>query len=102
MSCGYAQGHHPRLRHGAQPPIAPAVAAFLPRTRRLGCRSFVSCGVFGRRAGGVAPSAGFVPRGHLAFPVSSGYALAYSPNPSFHRTPGQRLCFFGSASSRRR
>ena len=97
MSSCCSRGPRPRLRRNARPPVALAVAALLRLTRRLGCRSFLSCGAFARRACGVAWSAGFLRCGQLAFPVGSGYAFGCSPNPSFHRTPGQRRCLSGGA-----
>ncbi len=97
--CCYAQGYRPRLREKAQPRVALAVISLLRLTRRLGDRSFLSCAAFGRRTGGVAWSAGFFPGRHLAFPPGNGYALAYLPSRSVHRTPRLRSCLSRSASA---
>ena len=76
----------PRLRGKLRRSVALPVAALPGLTRRPGCQSFWSCGRIGWRACGGEPSAGFLPRGLVAFPVSSGYALGYSPNPALQAT----------------
>jgi len=80
MSFRCFRGPRPRPRGNALPPAALPVAAFLWLTRRLGRRSFLSCGLIGWRACGVARSAGFLSGGPVAFPVSSGYPFGYTPN----------------------
>ena len=86
MSAPGDRSRRPRLRGKLWFAVALPVAAFPGLTRRLGWLSFSSCGLVGTRACGGKPSVGFLPGGLVAFPVSSGYALGYSPNPALQAT----------------
>ena len=86
MSFRCGRCRRPRLRGKLRAPVALLVAALPGLTRRPGCRSFWSCGRIGWRACGGEPSAGFLPRGLVAFPVSSGHAFGHSPNPALQAT----------------
>ncbi len=86
MSSRCGRCRRPRLRGKLRPPVALPVAALPGLTRRLGCRSFGSCGRIGWRACGGVSSEGFLPGGLVAFPVSSGHAFGYSPNPALQAT----------------
>jgi len=86
MSAPGDRSRRPRLRGKARSPVALPVAAFPGLTRRLGWPSFLSGGPIGTPARGGKPSVGFLPGGLVAFPVSSDYALGYSPNPALQAT----------------
>ena len=86
MSAPGGRSRRPRLRGKLWFAVALPVAALPGLTRRPGWPAFWSRGVVGTRACGGKPSVGFLPGELVAFPVSSGYALCYSPNPALQAT----------------
>jgi len=86
MSFRCGRCRRPHLRGKPRHSVALPVAALPGLTRRPGCRSFGSCGRIGWRACGGEPSAGFLPGGLVAFPVTSGHAFGHSPNPALQAT----------------
>ena len=86
MSAPGDRNRRSRLREKLWFPVALPVAASSGLTRRLGWPAFWARGLVGTRACGGKPSVGFLPGELVAFPVSSGYVLGYSPNPALQAT----------------